>query len=65
MVKAHFFMNATYLSAPLHYVSQWFKDRERGEREAERFAVHTTSKLVLTEEQPWTSVDAFLMAMCL
>lgn len=71
MVEAHFFtplclsfLIATYLSALLHCVSQRFKYLKK-EKEAKRFITHTTSKLVLTEKQPQTSADAFLMAMCL
>lgn len=61
------FLNATYLSAPLHCASEQYKDLKTGERETEveTFTIHTTSKLVLTEEQLWTSVDVFLMVICL
>lgn len=61
------FLNATYLSALVPCVSQRYTDPRQGQRdrEDEAFTTHTTSNLVLTEQHLRTSVDAFLMVMCL
>lgn len=62
-----FFLNSTYLSAPLHCVSLPSKDRggDGWGGGLQRFTVHTTTEPVLTERQLRTSADAFLMATCL